>query len=93
LLRAIREPSSELEEQAVTPEKLIELGETLAGGELPDDVATVLERHADADDPDVRLAVCRVCAESEGERASALLRRLRIDPDDRVANAAVNDLG
>lgn len=83
---------NELEEQAVTPEKIIKLGETLSGGELSDDVATILERHADADDPDIRLAVCRVCAELEDERASDLLRRLRIDPDTRVANVAINGL-
>ncbi len=79
------------ETQTVTPEKIIEMGETL-DDELPTDVATVLERHADSDDPDVRLAVCRVCAEIEDKRATDILKQLRIDTNNRVASAAVNGL-
>lgn len=79
------------EAQTVTPEKLIEMGETL-DDELPTNVATVLERHADSDDPDVRLAVCRVCAEIEDKRATDILKQLRIDTNNRVASAAVNGL-
>lgn len=83
--------AADTEKQTVTPEKIVEMGETV-DDELPTNVATVLERHAGSDDPDVRFAVCRVCAEIEDERATNILKRLRIDTNNRVASAAVSGL-
>lgn len=68
------------------------LGAKLPADGLPEDAVAALERHADADDPDVRLAVGEVCATVEDERAEAILKRLRLDPDDRVVRVAVNGL-
>jgi hypothetical protein len=83
---------ADLRSGTATPEVVRSLGGRLPGGDLPDDAVAALERGADADDPEVRLAVCEVCATLEDDRARELLKRRRIDPDDRVANAAVEGL-
>jgi hypothetical protein len=84
---------ADLRDGTATPEAVRSLGDRLPDDDLPGEAVTALERGADASDPEMRLAVCEVCATLEDDRARELLKRRRIDPDDRVANAAVEGLG
>jgi len=49
-----------------------------------------LETWSRADDADVRVAVCEACANAGTDDAEAILKRLRIDTNDRVTNAAID---
>lgn len=82
----------ELETDVIAPEDIHSLGAELPTDGVPDDAAAVLEEHADADDPDVRLAVCEVCADIGEEWAEEILKRRRIDADDRVVSTAIDGL-
>jgi hypothetical protein len=93
------EPTPALEllaERAVStadPAVVRELGDALATAEpddgLPDEAVAALETCAEADDPDVRVAVCDACAAVEVDAVDEIVRRLRIDTNDRVAAAAM----
>ena len=82
----------ELETDVIAPGDIHSLGAELPTDSVPDDAAAVLEEHADADDPDVRLAVCEVCAGIGEEWAEEILKRRRIDTDDRVVSTAIDGL-
>jgi len=75
------------------PAAVRELGDALATAEpddgLPDEAVAALETCAEADDPDVRVAVCDACAAVEVDAVDEIVRRLRIDTNDRVAAAAM----
>jgi hypothetical protein len=79
------------EEAASTrdPEAIRNLGDRIDGGPVPDEVVTALETCAEADDPDVRVAVCDACAAITDDEVASILGRLRIDTNDRVATAAM----
>jgi hypothetical protein len=79
------------EEIAATrdPADIRDLGDRVDGDPVPDGVITALETCAEADDPDVRVAVCDACAEIPGDAVESILGRLRIDTNDRVATAAM----
>jgi hypothetical protein len=79
------------EEVAATrdPVDIRELGDRVDEEPVPDDVVTALETCAEADDPDIRVAVCDACAELPGDAVESILGRLRIDTNDRVATAAM----
>ncbi len=83
---------TDLENDDLTAAEIRELGDDLQSDGVPDQAFTLLERHAAADDAEIRLAVCEVCAEIDDERADEILRGRRIDTDDRVMNAAINGL-
>ncbi|WP_229111693.1 HEAT repeat domain-containing protein [Halapricum desulfuricans] len=76
----------------VDAETVRSIGSELPSDRIPDRVFDFLRRHADADDPDIRLAVAEICAELEDERTDEILRNRRIDPDNRVVNVAVSAL-
>jgi hypothetical protein len=71
------------------PADIRDLGDRVDGDPVPDGVITALETCAEADDPDVRVAVCDACAEIPGDAVESILGRLRIDTNDRVATAAM----
>lgn len=71
------------------PADIRELGDRVDDEPVPDDVVTALETCAEADDPDVRVAVCDACAELPDDAVESILGRLRIDTNDRVATAAM----
>jgi len=83
---------SDLENDELTASEIRELGEDLQSEEVPDQAFTLLEHHATADDPEIRLAVCDVCVDIDDERADEILRGRRIDTDNRVMNAAIEGL-
>lgn len=87
------EPLAERAAATEDPAAVRELGDALAAAEpadgLPDEVVTALETCAEADDPEVRVAVCEACEAVETGATDEIVRGLRIDTNDRVATAAM----
>ena len=71
------------------PAVVRELGDHVDDERVPDAVLRALETCAEADDPDVRVAVCDACEAIDAEATEGIVRRLRIDTNDRVATAAM----
>jgi hypothetical protein len=82
----------ELDTGAVTPDKIRALGDELPTKDVPEEAITALQRYGDADDPDVRSAVCELCSSIEDEWADDILKNRRIDTNDQVATTAINAL-
>ena len=82
----------ELDTDPVTPDKIRALGDELPTKDVPKEAITALRRYEDADDPDVRSAVCELCSSIEDEWADDILKNRRIDTNDQVATTAINAL-
>lgn len=80
--------------EAATPpgSELPSLSDFSWDGDSSKETMRALERYVDADDPEVRLAVCELCAVLETEYADEILKTCRIDPDTQVARAAIDGL-
>jgi hypothetical protein len=82
----------DLRAEPAEPETVRELGETLSTTDPSAEVVETLDRCSRADDPEVRVAVCDVCADLDGPEPESILQRLRIDTNDRVATTAMDAL-
>lgn len=71
------------------PAVIRKLGDRIDEDVVPDTVLRALETCAEADDPDARVAVCDACDAIDAEATDDIVRRLRIDTNDRVATAAM----
>jgi hypothetical protein len=72
------------------PSDIRDLGDRVSEEPIPDAVVEALEACVTAEDPNVRVAVCEACAEIPGDEAESILTDLRIDTNDRVAEAAMD---
>jgi hypothetical protein len=72
------------------PSDIRDLGERANEEPVPEEAIRALKSCMEAEDPDVRVAVCEACGEIPGEEVESILGRLRIDTNDCVAEAAMD---